>query len=147
MNHTRRTWATVDLTAAEENINKIRSIVGDDCAIMSVVKADGYGHGAVEISKTIDKNTDYFAVSNIDEAIQIRVGGIEKPILILGYTPPRSMDLIAKYGVTQTVFSYDYGKMLAQAPEDMDNKAIERLTATMLTAIALTTTALITLKA
>ena len=122
MNHTRRTWATVDLTAAEENINKIRSIVGGDCAIMSVVKADGYGHGAVEISKTIDKNTDYFAVSNIDEAIQIRVGGIEKPILILGYTPPRSMDLIAKYDVTQTVFSYDYGKMLAQAAEDLGKK-------------------------
>ncbi|MBE6897275.1 MAG: alanine racemase, partial [Ruminococcaceae bacterium] len=64
MSHTRRTWATVDLSAAKENIKKIRNIVGDDCAIMSVVKADGYGHGAVEISKAIDENTDYFAVSN-----------------------------------------------------------------------------------
>ena len=115
MNHTRRTWATVDLSAARDNIKKIRNIVGSDCAIMSVVKADGYGHGAVEISKAIDENTDFFAVSNIDEAIQIRNGGINKPILILGYTPPRSMDLIAEHDVTQTVFSYEYGKMLAEA--------------------------------
>lgn len=122
MNHTRRTWATVDLSAARDNIKKIRNIVGSDCAIMSVVKADGYGHGAVEISKAIDENTDFFAVSNIDEAIQIRNGGINKPILILGYTPPRSMDLIAEHDVTQTVFSYEYGKMLAEAAESLNKK-------------------------
>ncbi len=81
----------------------------------SVVKADAYGHGAVEISRTIEDFTDHFAVSNIDEAVQLRESGIRKPILILGYTPPSSMSLLAEYGVTQTVFSYDYGKILSAA--------------------------------
>lgn len=115
MEHTRRTWATVDLTAAKENIIKIRKIVGHGCSITSVVKADAYGHGAVEISRTIEDFTDCFAVSNIDEAVQLRDGGIKKPVLILGYTPPHSMKLLADYGITQTVFSFDYGEMLASS--------------------------------
>ncbi len=122
MDHTRRTWATVDISAARDNIKTIRNIIGKDCALMSVVKADAYGHGAVEISKAINEESDFFAVSNIDEAIQLRNGGITKPILILGYTPPHSMELIAKYNVTQTVFSYEYGKMLSSAAEKIKKK-------------------------
>jgi len=118
MNHTRRTWATVNLGAAAENIKIIRNTVGKDCAVMSVVKADAYGHGAIEIARTIDFQSDCYAVSNIDEAIQLRDGGIKKPILILGYTPPHSMMLLAAYDITQTVFSLNYGKMLAKAAEN-----------------------------
>ena len=122
MEHTRRTWATVNLASAKENIVKIRRIVGHGCALMSVVKADAYGHGAVEISKTIEDFTDYFAVSNIDEAVQLRNAGRKKPILILGYTPPHSMNLLAEYDITQTVFSYEYGKMLSQAAAALGKK-------------------------
>ncbi len=122
MEHTRRTWATVDLAAAKENIIKIRKIVGHSCAMMSVVKADAYGHGAVEIAKTIGDFTDFFAVSNIDEAVQLRVAGIQKPLLILGHTPPHSMSLLAQHDITQTVFSYEYGKKLSQAAQILGKK-------------------------
>lgn len=122
MEHTRRTWATVNLAAAKENIIKIRKIVGHSCALMSVVKADAYGHGASEIAKAIGDYSDFFAVSNIDEAVQLRNAGINKPVLILGYTPPHSMNLLAEYGITQTVFSYEYGKTLSDAAKAIGTK-------------------------
>ena len=117
-----RAYAEISLNAILKNFDALSARLLPGVKKMAVVKANAYGHGAVEISKAIDENTDFFAVSNIDEAIQIRNGGINKPILILGYTPPRSMDLIAEHDVTQTVFSYEYGKMLAEAAESLNKK-------------------------
>ena len=83
----RRTWAEVDLAAAEYNFNIIRE-KAKGSRVCCVVKADGYGHGAKVLSKLYESlGADYLAVSNIDEAEELRDFGINLPILILGYTP------------------------------------------------------------
>ena len=76
-----RTWAQIDHDALINNFNLIRDMVGGS-KIMAVVKADGYGHGAVEVAKTfVGAGADWLAVSNIEEALQLRQAKITLPIL------------------------------------------------------------------
>ena len=92
----RRTWAEISLDALAQNYHMIRRCAGSRCKIMVMVKGDAYGHGAVPVSRCLDElGADYFGVAELDEAMQLRSGGIAKPILIMGYTPPdRTGDLI-----------------------------------------------------
>lgn len=111
----KRTWANIDLDAVEHNYRIIRSQLETDTKLCCVVKANGYGHGAVQLSRLYEKlGADYLAVSNIEEAIQLRNGEVGLPILILGYTDPRCASDLANYGISQCVFSYDYGKALSE---------------------------------
>ncbi len=110
----RRTWAEVDLTAAEHNFNIIREKARNS-KICCVVKADGYGHGAKVLSKLYeDLGADYLAVSNIDEAEELRDYGISLPILILGYTPVHDAKRLIKLNLTQAVYSLDFAKALSE---------------------------------
>ncbi len=110
----RRTWAEVDLTAAEHNFNIIRE-KAKGSRICCVVKADGYGHGAKVLSKLYEKlGADYLAVSNIDEAEELRDYGINLPILILGYTPVHDAKRLLKLNLTQAVYSLDFAKELSE---------------------------------
>jgi len=85
----RRTWAEIDLDALAWNYNIARSRIGSGVKYLGVVKADAYGHGAVQIARKLEEmGTDYLAVSSLDEARELRNGGIQAPILILGHTPP-----------------------------------------------------------
>ena len=85
---------------------------------MGVVKADAYGHGAVAVARRMAVcGVDYFAVSNLDEAIELRRADIVQPILILSYTPPCEAARLAEYHVTQTVVSKEHGEALAAAAE------------------------------
>ncbi|MCQ2420097.1 MAG: alanine racemase, partial [Clostridia bacterium] len=80
------------------------------------MKADAYGHGAVPVSHALtDFGADYLAVSNLEEAVQIRRGGIRTPILILGYTPPEFADNMVFLDITQEVHSLEYARDLDQA--------------------------------
>ena len=111
----KRTWAEIDLDAVENNYRVIRSRLGQNTKICCVVKANGYGHGSVQLSKLYEKlGADYLAVSNIEEAIQLRNACISLPILILGYTDPRCAAQLADLNITQCVFSYEYGKVLSE---------------------------------
>ena len=111
----KRTWADIDLNAAKHNYQTIRGRLSDDTKLCCVVKANGYGHGAVQLSKLYEKlGADYLAVSNIEEAIQLRNNNINLPILILGYTDPRCSSKLAELKITQCVFSYDYGEALSE---------------------------------
>lgn len=111
----KRTWAEIDLDAVEHNYKTIRSRLNDNTKICCVVKANGYGHGAVQLSKLYEKfGADYLAVSNIEEAIQLRNADVSLPILILGYTDPRCASDLAKYHISQCVFSFEYGEVLAR---------------------------------
>lgn len=112
----KRTWAEVDLDCIAHNFKSIRAFVRDGCKVMAVVKADAYGHGAPYVAKEYERlGADYFGVSNIDEAAQLRSCGIKKPILILGYTPPEYAGQLISQEITQTVFSLDYAKALSDA--------------------------------
>lgn len=115
MNMVKRTWAEILLNAIEHNYNVIRNKVADDTKVCCVIKADGYGHGAVELSQIYEKlGADFFAVSNIDEGIEIRKSGSKLPIVILGYTPVSEAENLAEYDISQAVFSLEYAKELSE---------------------------------
>lgn len=115
MNMVKRTWAEISLNAIEHNYNVIRNKVSDDTKVCCVIKADGYGHGAVELSQVYEKlGADFFAVSNIDEGIEIRKSGSKLPIVILGYTPVSEAENLAEYDISQAVFSLEYAKELSE---------------------------------
>lgn len=115
MNMVKRTWAEISLNVIEHNYNVIRNKVADDTKVCCVIKADGYGHGAVELSQIYEKlGADFFAVSNIDEGIEIRKSGSKLPIVILGYTPVSEAENLAEYDISQAVFSLEYAKELSE---------------------------------
>ena len=85
----KRTWAEINLANIRHNYLSIRSRLPDVCRFLGVVKADAYGHGAVQVSRLLqDAGADYLAVAGLDEAMELRQNGIFLPILILGHTPP-----------------------------------------------------------
>lgn len=111
----KRTWANIELDAAKHNYQTIRNRLSKGTKLCCVVKANAYGHGAVQLSKLYEKlGADYLAVSNIEEAIQLRNNNITLPILILGYTDPRCASELAVHKITQCVFSYSYGESLSK---------------------------------
>jgi alanine racemase len=111
-----RAWAEIDLDAIAHNTREIRKLTGSGVEIMGVVKADAYGHGVLEVVRTLlDNGVTQLAVSMLDEAIQIRHMGIDVPILVLSYTDPARADEIIENRVTQTVFSLDLAQALSAA--------------------------------
>lgn len=112
MDIVRRTWTEVSLNAIENNYKEIKRKV-QNAKICCVVKADGYGHGAVELAHKYEElGADYFAVSNIDEGKELRENGIKLPILILGYTPPVNAEELVNYNISQAVYSLEYAQLL-----------------------------------
>lgn len=102
--NTKRTWAEIDLNAVRDNYMAIRRSLPDGCRFLGVVKANAYGHGALEVSSLLQEcGADYLAVSCLDEALDLRQGGISMPILILGHTPAEYTDLLIENNITQTV--------------------------------------------
>jgi len=119
-----RLTAEIDLDAVKMNIENIRKKTGDKIKMICVVKADAYGHGAVEISKTvIESGADMLAVAGIDEAIELRRNGINVPILILGYTSPSRMKDVVSYCLTQTVYTLNMAEELSKAAKEAGKKA------------------------
>ncbi len=113
-----RVWANVHLDALEHNIRLLQGYLSDGCRLMGVVKADAYGHGAVAVARRMAAcGVDYFAVSNLDEAIELRRADLTQPILILSYTPACEAVRLAEYGVTQAIVSKQHGEELAAAAE------------------------------
>lgn len=119
----RRTWAEIDLDSAKRNYLSVKEAVGSDVKICCVIKANAYGHGAVRMAAFYEQmGADYLAVSNIEEALQLRKKNIRTPILILGYTPEECAGLLSANNITQTVYSYEYGKKLARVAEELSVK-------------------------
>lgn len=99
-----RTRADISLDHLAHNLQVIRKQVGDTPRLLAVVKADAYGHGAVRVARHLAKNgASYFAVSNCDEAEELRTHGIDLPILILGYTPPDQISRLLRLNIVQCV--------------------------------------------
>lgn len=116
-----RAWAEVNLDNIAHNVKEIRRVTDKKAEIMGVVKADAYGHGVMEVARTLIENgVTRLAVSMLDEAIQLRKNGIEVPILILSYTDPRRAEEIILNDVTQTVFSHDLAEALSEAAVRLD---------------------------
>ena len=111
----RRSWAVVDLDCIDYNIRSIKQKLKPGCMIMGVVKADAYGHGDKYIADELVRlGVNWFAVSNLTEAMSLRNQGIYHHILILGTTPPNKAKQLCEYNITQAVFSLEYAKKLQQ---------------------------------
>ncbi|MDR1467426.1 MAG: alanine racemase [Oscillospiraceae bacterium] len=117
----KRTWIEINSDALEKNYRNVRNIVNKNSKIMCVVKADAYGHGAGFLSRLYQNlGADWLAVSNLEEAIQIRKNGVYLPILVLGHTQPNMVNKLALYSITQTVASLEYAKELSQKASYLD---------------------------
>ncbi len=114
MNFLHRTWAEIDLNALVHNFKILKEKSGN-AKIMAVVKADAYGHSVCAVAPILQQyGADYFAVSNIEEAVALRNLEITKPILILGYTPVNMVDVLSDYNLTQCVYSKEYALELSK---------------------------------
>lgn len=107
-----RVSANIDLDAICDNLRETRKLVGEGTKIMAVIKADGYGHGAVPLARVLEPYVDWFAVAIVEEGLELRKAGITKPILLLGYSAKEFVENIVHYNFTQTVFQYDMAKAL-----------------------------------
>ncbi len=110
-----RASANIDLDAICSNINNTRKLLEAKTRLMVILKADGYGHGAVPIAKALsDMAVDSFGVAILEEGIELRKAGIDKPILVLGYTPKGQYQKLVEYDITQTIFQYNTAKELSE---------------------------------
>ena len=107
------TQLIIDLDAIRHNIRAVYERAG--VPVMAIIKADAYGHGAVEIARHIDGDCAFFGVSSILEALELRQAGIEKPILILGYTPVAAFPEAIRQGIRPAIFRYEDALALSQA--------------------------------
>ena len=110
----KRTWAEIDLDALRHNYETLTRNLPEGCRFLGVVKADAYGHGAVPVARELQAlGAGYLAVSNYEEALQLRRADVSLPILILGYTPVEFAVDEAALHITQEVHSLEYGKALS----------------------------------
>jgi len=112
--HLRPVWAEIDLDKLAHNMREIRRIAKSE-NIIAVVKADAYGHGAIDVAPVLLENgANRLAVAIQSEAVELRRSGIECPIMILGFTPPNLIDNLLKYDIEQTVYSFEFARRLSK---------------------------------
>ena len=116
-------WAEIDLRAIAHNVRELRRATHPGARLLIAVKANGYGHGAVEVAKTALQNgADALGVARIEEGIELRDAGISAPILILGYTDPALAGELIAYDLTQTIWSLEMAKQLSLTADSVGGK-------------------------
>lgn len=125
MAENKRVYAKVDLDALCANVEAIQSVLHPDIKIMAVIKANGYGHGAVPIGMELEKIDAVFGygVATAEEAFALRKAGLHKPILILGYTFPDNYEALIEQDISMTVFRYDTLEELSACAAGLGKKA------------------------
>lgn len=119
----RPVWAEIDLNKIADNMKNIKELVSDK-EIIAVVKADAYGHGAIDIVPTLLENgAKKLAVAVITEALELRNNGVKAPVMILGFTPLEFADELIKEDIEQTVYDLEYAKELSKLAISMGKKA------------------------
>lgn len=104
----RPTRVEISLDALRSNLEGFRRVLPAHVKMMAVVKADAYGHGAVEVSReALRCGVEYIAVAFLDEGLELRRAGITAPILVLGYTPPEGLDIAWDHDITLNVYSHE----------------------------------------
>lgn len=109
-----RSWMEIDLGRISHNVKEIHKLIPEKTKIMGIIKANGYGHGDVEVGKElVNCGVDLLAVSSVDEALKLREGGISVDILVLGFTPLEHFHYLIEENITQTVFSPAFKQSLS----------------------------------
>ena len=115
------TWVNIDLGAIWRNFCAIREKAG--VPVCAVVKADAYGHGAVQVARLLEGHAAMFAVSSVAEALKLREAGIETPILLLGHTPAQLMETALEHDLRVAISTPEEGELLSAAAEKMQKTA------------------------
>lgn len=124
LDYLNRVYLKIDLDQICENIRKVIEKVGKDTKVMPVVKADAYGHGAIEVSKALSEIGTYgFAVATVGEALALRRAGITKPLLILDFVFPNQFETIIRNDIMLTIFQYSIAEKLDAAAAQMGTTA------------------------
>ena len=113
------TCVKIDLDAIRDNFRAIGAKAG--VPVMAVVKADAYGHGSVPVARTLEQEDccAFFGVANLYEALELRQGGIEKPVLILGHTPVEALSLVLKHKIRPSLFRWEDALELSRLAKEM----------------------------
>lgn len=106
------TYVKINLDAIRENFENICKKAGKP--VMAVVKADAYGHGAVAVAREVESMCAFFGVSSVAEALELRTAGLEKPILILGHTPPETFETVIRNGIRPAIFNLEDAQALSR---------------------------------
>lgn len=118
-----RIQAVINLDNIRHNVSAMKSLVDDNKKMLAVIKADAYGHGAVEVGRTLDDMADYYAVAFLDEGIELRKAGIDKPILILGYTDPSDYMDLMRWDIRPAMYDVDEAQQLSDDAVSMGKRA------------------------
>jgi alanine racemase len=109
-------WAEIDLGAIAHNVRELRRRTDPQARVMAVVKANGYGHGAVEVARTaLASGAEWLGVARLSEAIALREAGCGAPILVFGYTPPADAGRLLDFDLRQSVCSLDAARAYSEA--------------------------------
>ena len=120
----RNVWAEVDLSAIGHNIKETKKVLQPDTKLCAVVKANAYGHGAVPVAKAaIEAGADFLAVAMTQEALELRLAGVDVPILILGALTPGHEETVVEYNISQTVPDFKSAEILSAAAVKKDKVA------------------------
>lgn len=112
----RPVYAEVDLAAVRHNIQSMKNLLRPPTRLCVVVKADGYGHGALAVAReAVLLGADYLAVAVLDEAVELRAAGFVQPVLVLGFTPASSAHSVVYHRLTQTIYTLDQALALSAA--------------------------------
>ena len=116
-------WAEVNTDAIAHNIHQLRDRLGPDVTLMAVVKADGYGHGAVPCARiALANGAAFLGVARIEEALTLRRAGIAAPILIFGYTPPELTETLFTHQLHQTVYDMETARAYSSMGVELRKK-------------------------
>ena len=110
------TQVVINLDAIEKNIDAVAEKTG--LPIMAIIKADAYGHGAIQVARLLEHKCAFFGVSSMLEAMELRRAGLQTPILILGYTPVSAFPTAIRQGIRPSIFHYEDALALSQAAQD-----------------------------
>ncbi len=121
----RNTWVEIDLDCIEHNFCEARKILPKNTKIAAVLKANAYGHGAIQIARVLIKNKiDQLAVACLSEALELRRHFAEIPIIVMGYTPDEYLSIGVRNGITLTVFSMEQARKLSDMAGRLNEKAV-----------------------
>ena len=118
-----RVYANIDLDAIYENVVNAKKLTKPGTKLMAIIKADAYGHGAVEVARTLDDVADAYGVAILEEGIELRQAGIDKPVLILGYTPKALYPAMIKHDIATAVFTWEMAQEISQTAEALGRTA------------------------
>jgi len=112
--------ASIDLDAIQNNVQNLKRITDKKSKFMAVVKADGYGHGAVQVArKALQSGADWVGTARLDEAVELRENGIQAPILVLGYVHPSQAATVNNLDIVTTIYGLNMAKALSSKAKSL----------------------------